>query len=142
MLSNASFLYLEKVFFQTGNYPKTIFGWISYIALLLQGIGQVTVGVREVGLQFNGAPVGVNGQIDKALLIVDAGQVSVDHSMVGAQTQGPQVAGDRSENGQIQAMMNRSCSYSSKDEIMSEELLTVGIKMNPKKKKRKRIMAK
>jgi len=51
-----------------------------------------------VGLQFNGPPVGVDGQIDKALLIVDAGQVSVDNGMVGAKAQRPQVASDRSGN--------------------------------------------
>lgn len=37
VLSNAS-LFGESLC-QTGNYPKTIFGRISYIAFLLQGIG-------------------------------------------------------------------------------------------------------
>lgn len=70
---------------------------LPYIALLLEGVGQVTVGVREVGLQLDGAAVRVNGQVDKTLLVVDARQVAVDDGMVGAQAEGTQVASHRSE---------------------------------------------
>ncbi|TNN52076.1 hypothetical protein EYF80_037736 [Liparis tanakae] len=54
------------------------------------GICQITISIREVGLQFNSAAVGINSQINEALLVVDASQVSMDNRMVGAQTQGSQ----------------------------------------------------
>ena len=60
---------------------------LGHHALLLERVGEVAVGVGEVGLQLDGAPVGVNGQVDKALLVVDAGQVAVHHRMVLAQVQ-------------------------------------------------------
>ncbi len=37
-------------------------------ALLLQRVGEVAVGVGEVGLQFDGAAVGVDGEVNEALL--------------------------------------------------------------------------
>ncbi len=37
-------------------------------ALLLERVGEVAVGVGEVGLQFDGAAVGVDGEVDEALL--------------------------------------------------------------------------
>lgn len=55
-----------------------------YISFLLQCVCQITVGIWEVGLQFNGPPVGVDGQVDESLFIVNAGQVPVNHCMVGA----------------------------------------------------------
>lgn len=71
---------------------------LPYIAFLLQGICQITISIREVGLQFNSAAVGINSQINKALLVVDTSQVSMDNRMVGAQTQGSQVSSHSSEN--------------------------------------------
>lgn len=61
---------------------------LPYIAFLLQGICQIAVGIGEVGLQFNSTAVGVNSQVNEALLVVDTGQVSMDNRMVGAKTQG------------------------------------------------------
>ena len=51
--------------------------------LLFESIGQITVGVREVRLQLNSSSIGINGEVDKPLLIVDTGEVTVDNSMVG-----------------------------------------------------------
>lgn len=61
---------------------------LPYIAFLLQGICQIAVGIGEVGLQFNSTTVGVNSQVNEALLIVDTRQVSMDNCMVWAETQG------------------------------------------------------
>lgn len=69
---------------------------VAYIALLLQCIGQIAVSIREVRLQLNGTTVSVNGKVNKTLLIVDAGQVTMDHSMVGAQAEGSQITSDSS----------------------------------------------
>lgn len=69
-----------------------------YISFLLQCVCQIAVGIGEVGLQLNGPPVGVDGQVDESLFVVDAGQVSVNHCMVGAQTQSSQVSSDSSED--------------------------------------------
>lgn len=44
-----------------------------------------------MGLQFNGTAVGVDGEVNEALLIVDAGQVSMDDRMVGAEAQGSEI---------------------------------------------------
>lgn len=63
-----------------------------YTAFLLQGIGQVAVGVREVGLELNGPPVGVYGQVYQALLIVHTGKVAVHNCVIWAQTQGSQIS--------------------------------------------------
>ena len=52
-------------------------------SLLLESIGQITVGVREVRLQLNSSSIGINGEVDKPLLIVDAGKVTVDDSVIG-----------------------------------------------------------
>lgn len=41
--------------------PCYITVYITYLALFLECVGQVTVGIREVGLQFNGPPVCVYG---------------------------------------------------------------------------------
>ena len=51
--------------------------------LLLEGIGQITVGVREVGLELDSSSIGINGQVDEPLLIVDTGEVTMDDGMVG-----------------------------------------------------------
>ena len=51
--------------------------------LLLESIGQVAVGVREVGLQLNSSSIGIDGQVDEPLLIVDTGEVTMDDGMVG-----------------------------------------------------------
>ena len=51
-------------------------------ALLLEGVGQVAVGVGEVGLEFDGVTVGVDGEVHEALLVVDAGEVDVHHCMI------------------------------------------------------------
>eukprot|EP00091_Calanus_sinicus_P025460 TRINITY_DN9730_c0_g1_i2.p2 TRINITY_DN9730_c0_g1~~TRINITY_DN9730_c0_g1_i2.p2 ORF type:complete len:112 (+),score=8.27 TRINITY_DN9730_c0_g1_i2:176-511(+) len=64
---------------------------LLYQALLLKGISQVAVGIGEVGLQLNGPPISVHGQVDEPLLIIHAGQVSMHHSMVGGQIQCSQV---------------------------------------------------
>lgn len=61
---------------------------LPYIAFFLQCICQIAVGIREVGLQFNSTTIGVNSQVSEALLIVDTGQVSMDHCMVWAKAQG------------------------------------------------------
>lgn len=45
-----------------------------------------------MGLQFNSTAVGVNSQVNEALLIVDTGQISMDNSVIGAQTQGSEVS--------------------------------------------------
>lgn len=73
---------------------------LSYIAFLLQGICQIAVSVREMGLQFNSTAVGVNCQVNEALFVVDTGQVSMHDGMVGAQTQSSQVSSHSSENTQ------------------------------------------
>ena len=52
-------------------------------SLLLESIGQVTVGVWEVGLQLNSSSIGIDGQVDEPLLIVDTGEVTMDDGMVG-----------------------------------------------------------
>ncbi len=46
-------------------------------ALLLERVGEVAVGVGEVGLQFDGAPVGVNGEVDEALRVSDSDPDSI-----------------------------------------------------------------
>ena len=51
--------------------------------LLLESIGQVAVSVREVWLQLNSSSIGVDGQVDEPLLIVDTGEVTMDDGMVG-----------------------------------------------------------
>ena len=38
---------------------------LGHVALLLQGVGQVAVRVGEVGLQLDGPPVRVDGQVDQ-----------------------------------------------------------------------------
>lgn len=67
-----------------------------HIALLLEGVGKVTVSIWEVWLQLDGPPICVDGQVDQALLIVDARQVAMDHCVVGAEAEGTQVARYRS----------------------------------------------
>lgn len=69
---------------------------VPYIALFLKSIGKIAVSIREVRLQLNSTPIGINGQIYQTLLIVDAGQVAVDYSMVGAQTEGSQITSNSS----------------------------------------------
>lgn len=59
---------------------------MTYIALLLQGICQIAVGIREVGLQFNSTTVSVNSQVNEALFIIDTSQVSMNNGMVGTKT--------------------------------------------------------
>jgi hypothetical protein len=44
-------------------------------ALLLERVGQVAVGVGEVGLQFDGTPVGVDGEVDEALRVSDSDSI-------------------------------------------------------------------
>ena len=51
--------------------------------LLLESIGQVAVSVREVWLQLNSSSIGIDGQVDEPLLIVDTGEVTMDDGMVG-----------------------------------------------------------
>ena len=58
---------------------------LSYIALLFEGVGSITIGIWEVWLQLNGSAVRVDGQVDQALLVVHTCQVAVDNSMVGTQ---------------------------------------------------------
>ena len=65
--------------------------------LLLEGVGQVTVGIREVGLQLNGSPVCVHRQVNESLLVVDTGQVTMDNGMVGRQVQSSQIRSNSSE---------------------------------------------
>lgn len=48
-------------------------------------------------LELDGTPVGIDGQIDQTLLVVDTSQVAVDDGVVGAQTEGSQVPGDGSD---------------------------------------------
>ena len=69
--------------------------------LLLESIGQITVGVREVRLQLNSSSIGINGQVDKPLLIVDTGEVAVDNSMVGGEVQCSQIGSDSPEREKI-----------------------------------------
>ena len=59
--------------------------------LLLEGVGQVTIGVGEVGLKLDGPPVGVNSEVNETLLIVDTGQVAMDNRMVRGQVKRSQV---------------------------------------------------
>lgn len=61
---------------------------LSYVALFLQCICQIAVGIWEVGLQFNSTTICVNCQVNEALFIVDTGQVSMDNCMVWAKAQG------------------------------------------------------
>lgn len=56
----------------------------THIALLLQSVGQVAVGIWEVWLELDGPAVRVNGQVNETLLIVHTCQVAMDHRMVGA----------------------------------------------------------
>lgn len=60
---------------------------MPYIPFFLERVCQIAVGIREVWLQFNGATIGVNSQVNEALLIVDTGQVPVDNCMVWAEAQ-------------------------------------------------------
>jgi hypothetical protein len=46
-------------------------------ALLLERVGEVAVRVGEVGLQFDGAPVGVDGEVDEALRVSDSDPDSI-----------------------------------------------------------------
>lgn len=57
-----------------------------YIALFLKSIGEITVSIREMRLQLNCTSIRINGQIYQTLLVVNAGQVAVDYSVVWAQT--------------------------------------------------------
>lgn len=82
-------------------------GTVPYIALFLKSVGKITVSVGEVRLQLNSTSIGVNGQIDQTLLIVHAGQVAVDDSMVGAQTEGSQITSNSS------VMNNNAVDYNS-----------------------------
>lgn len=43
-------------------------------------------------LQLNGTPIGIDGQVDEALLVVHTGQVTMNHSMVRAQAEGTEVS--------------------------------------------------
>ncbi len=45
--------------------------------LLLERVGEVAVGVGEVGLQFDGATVGVDGEVDEALRVSDSDPDSI-----------------------------------------------------------------
>ena len=65
--------------------------------LLLEGIGQITVGVREVGLELDSSSIGINGQVDEPLLIVDTGKVTVHDGMVRGEVQSSQVGGHSPE---------------------------------------------
>lgn len=69
---------------------------LGHLALLLEGVGQVAVGIGEVGLQLDRSPVRVDGEIDEALFVVHTGQVSVHNGIVGAQVEGAQVRRYRS----------------------------------------------
>lgn len=64
---------------------------MSYAAFLLKGVGQVAVSIGEVRLQLNGTLIGVYGQVDQTLFIIDTGQVAVHNCMVWTQAQGSQV---------------------------------------------------
>lgn len=55
----------------------------THLALFLECIGQIAVCVRKVGLQFNGSPVCVNGQVNETLLVINARQVTVHNGIVG-----------------------------------------------------------
>ena len=50
--------------------------------LLLEGVGQVAVGIREVRLQLDGSSVGINGEVDETLLIVNTGEIAMDDGMI------------------------------------------------------------
>ena len=53
---------------------------IAYLSLLLEGIGQVTVGIREVGLQLYGSSVCVDGQVyqpEQTSKIIRTGQITM-----------------------------------------------------------------
>lgn len=64
----------------------------THLSLLLERVGQIAVGVWEVGLQFDGSPVRVNGQVNQSLLVVNARQVAMHHRIVGGQIQCSQVS--------------------------------------------------
>ena len=66
--------------------------------LLLESIGQITVGVREVRLELNSSSIGINGEVDKPLLIVDTGEVTVDDGMVRREVQSSQIGSNSPEN--------------------------------------------
>lgn len=70
---------------------------ILNLPLLFVGIGEVAVCVWEVGLEIDGSTVCVNCQVNEALFIVDARQVSVHHSIVGREIKCTQVSSDSSE---------------------------------------------
>ena len=42
-------------------------GHFTYFSFLFEGIGQITVGIWEVGLQLNCSPVRINGQVDQTV---------------------------------------------------------------------------
>lgn len=69
---------------------------VPYIAFFLKSIGKIAVSIREVRLQLNSTSIGVNGQIYQSLLVVHTGQVPMDYSMVGAQTEGSQITSNSS----------------------------------------------
>lgn len=79
---------------------------VTYIALLLERVGQVAVGIGEVWLQLDGAAVRVDGQVDQTLLVIHARQVAMHHCMVGAQAQSSQVASHRSEQARERGTNN------------------------------------
>lgn len=57
----------------------------THLSLLLERIRQVAIGVREVWLQLDRPAIRVDRQIDEALLIVNARQISMDDCVVGRQ---------------------------------------------------------
>ena len=62
-------------------------------------------------LQLNGTSVGVDGKVNQTLLIVDARQVAMDHSMIGAQAEGSQITSHSS-------VINKTFSIMSKGLLM------------------------
>ncbi|KAI1234735.1 hypothetical protein IHE44_0003112 [Lamprotornis superbus] len=88
-------LYLKSLPIQTDSFlniallPLDVCQIVERICM---SIGQVAVGIRKVGLELNGPPVGVYGQVYQALLIVHTGKVAVHNCMIWAQTQGSQIS--------------------------------------------------
>lgn len=61
--------------------------WNTYIAFLLKGICQIAISIWEVRLKLNSATIGVNSQVNEALLIVDTGQIPMNNCMIWTKAQ-------------------------------------------------------
>lgn len=60
---------------------------LAHLSLFLERIRKITISVRKVGLKFDRPAVGVDGEVDEPLFVINAGQVPVDDGIVRTQVE-------------------------------------------------------